>query len=125
MGGEWKDNPEAASKASMTHGIYSIRDNGSYAEKLALFKSDSGREDIRAELGVVVWEMFQAWKAHLRELAEDGPEAVLTAPVNKNMAVYLNLLFRIVDTWPKSTDGYFKAELQRIKEVVEAHAPKE
>ena len=118
------DDPEAARRASMTHGVYSIRDNSSYAEKLALFKTEPGREDVRAELGVVLYSMFEAWKAHLFGLRED-PEALLIAPVNKSMAVYLNLLFRLVDTWPKSSNGHYDAELERIREVVEKHAKQE
>lgn len=115
---------EIRKKAWTRHGVYSIRDNGSYSEKLALFKSDQGREEVRAELGVVLYDMFQAWKAYLFGLRED-PEALLAAPVNKSMGMYLNLLFRVIDTWPKSSDGHYDAELQRIREVVEEHAPEE
>jgi len=117
-------NEEIRKKAWTRHGVYSIRDNGSYAEKLALFKTDPGREDVRAELGVVLYDMFQAWKAHLFGLRED-PEALLSAKVNKSMGMYLNLLFRIIDTWPKSSEGQYDAELERIREVVDQHAPKE
>ena len=121
MGGEWKDNPEAAALASRTHGIYSIRDQMAYAEKLALFKSEPGREDVRAELGVVLYDMFQAWKAYLFGFRDD-PEALLMAPVNTKMAVYLNLLFRLIDTWPSKADSAaLDAELQHISEVVERH----
>lgn len=103
-----------------THGVYRIRDQAGYAEKLALFKSDPGREEVRAELAVILYDMMSAWRAHLFTL-RDAPEALLMAPVNKSMAVYLNLLFRIVDTWPKESEERITVDevLARMDETIE------
>ena len=61
--------------------------------------------------------MFDAWKAYLFGLRDD-PGALLMAPVNSRMATYLNLLFRVVDTWPKNSANDYGAELEHIRKVV-------
>ena len=71
-------------------------------------------------MGALLFDMMQAWKAHLAEInQEKGAASMLNAKVNRVMGGYLNLLFRIVDTWPASSDGAHALELEGIQKVLE------
>ena len=101
---------EIDNKNAVKHGIYAFRDSGPkaltdaqksrYIELRDQFKHEPGRIEYRQELAAHLATMLDLGWAEIRSKSEAGRN-IWDLPVTGRMAVYMNSLIRLMDSWPK------------------------
>jgi len=102
---------EPENKNAVTHGVYSFRDKGPdslteaqksrYIELRDQFRSEPGRIEYRLELAAHLAMMCDLAWTEIRAKSEAGRN-IWDLPVVGKMAMYMNPLIRLMDSWPKN-----------------------
>jgi hypothetical protein len=117
---------------AQTHGMHTLAQRGEaalntpgkrsrYAELKELFESEPGRLDYRKELAALLAQICENGFDRLRVDTEAGKDVWTTPGPLKSLAVYVNSLTRLLDSWPKEghtvTAAHVLDAIQKAKEA--------
>ena len=114
-------------ESTIKHGIYAIENRGSaslgdteqmtYRELREALRQPAAREEIKLELMARLATMMRVGFSEMERLSEQGQD-VFAAPVIGRLGTYLNLLARLLGTFPPQQRDTLAEEILRIQELV-------
>ena len=113
--------------ASKKHGIYALENRGAtslteteqmtYSELREALRQPEMREEIKLELMARLATMMRFGFAEMERLSEQGRD-VFDAPVTGRLGTYLNLLARLLGSYPSQKQDALAEEIRRIQQLV-------
>ena len=114
-------------ESTIKHGIYAIENRGAaslaeteqmtYRELRQTLRQPAAREEIKLELMARLTTMMRVGFSEMERLSEQGLD-VFAAPVVGRLGTYLNLLARLLGSYPPQQRDTLTEEIRRIQELV-------
>ena len=114
-------------ESTIKHGIYAIENRGAaslgdteqmtYRELREALRQPKVREEIKRELMARLTTMMRVGFSEMERLSEQGRD-VFEAPVIGRLGTYLNLLARLLGSYPPQQRDTLAEEILRIQELV-------